>query len=185
MGPHSPGLRVVRFVRCEVIHGRHPVAMDEEQLKEGHPESFRRPHWRESPQSEVEGVSSDAYQRHDHQRAFVGSGKSVKDILVANGNRAWNEKEPGIGATPAPAGAAEQRMPLIWLTPYGAIWAAIDAADPAQVQVTQAGGKTVINTSFEGMQVKATLGTDHRPETVEVQTKQGIYPGAVLGLLRP
>lgn len=111
-------------------------------------------------------------------------GKPVKDILIASGSHAWNEREPGTGATRAPAGALEQRLPLIWLTPHGAIWAAIDA-DPARVQVTQTGGQTVITSSFEDRQIRATLGSDQRPATVEVRTTQGTYLARYAGYYDP
>ena len=114
----------------------------------------------------------------------AADGGQVKDILVASGDDAWNETEPGIGATRAPESGLEQRLPLIWLTPYGAIWAAIDA-DPAQVKITQTNGQTVITSSLEGMQVQTTLGDDRRPDTVEVQTKQGTYRARYSGYYDP
>jgi hypothetical protein len=101
-------------------------------------------------------------------------GKPVKGVYVAAGTLAWNEERPGLGATTAPGGAVDERLPLIWLTPHGAIWAAIDA-NPALVKVSQSGGKRVILAPFEGMDVRTTLGTDNRPERVEVQTNRGTY----------
>lgn len=114
----------------------------------------------------------------------AADGREVRDILVASGSHAWNETAPGVGATRAPAGALEERVPLIWLTPYGAIWAAIDA-DPTRVQVSQSSGRTVIAASFDGMRVRTTLGADRRPETVEVEAKAGTYRARYAGYFDP
>lgn len=114
----------------------------------------------------------------------TADGREVKDVLVASGKYAWNETAPGSGATRAPAGALDERLPLIWLTPHGAIWAAINA-DPSRVQVTRSGGRTVIASSFAGMQVRTTLGADRRPETVEVEAKGETYRARYAGYFDP
>jgi hypothetical protein len=101
-------------------------------------------------------------------------GKPVAGVYVAAGKYAWNETKPGIGATPASAGAVDERLPLIWLTPYGAIWAAVDG-NPARRTVTQSGGKTVIASSIDGFSVVTTLNAENRPEHVAVQTGRGAY----------
>ena len=96
-----------------------------------------------------------------------------KEVLVAAGRYAWNETSPGVGATVAPAGALEQRLPLIWLTPHGAIWAAIEAG-PSHVKITKTDARTTIVSTLDGMQVTASLDGERRPETVEVRTSQGV-----------
>lgn len=111
-------------------------------------------------------------------------GKPVNGTYVAAGKFAWNETKPGVGASAVPAGAIDERIPLIWLTPYGVIWAAVDG-DPARLKVTQSAGRTVIASVIDGLPVTATLGADNRPERVEVQTRRGTYEARYSGYFDP
>ena len=51
-------------------------------------------------------------------------GSPQRHVEVVRDGVAWNETEPGKGASPAPAGAAETRALWLWTLPAGAIKAA-------------------------------------------------------------
>jgi len=63
-------------------------------------------------------------------------------VEVVNHAVAWNETAPGVGAAPAPAGAAAERQLMLWTLPAGVVKAATAAAAAATVAVE--GGRTVL-----------------------------------------
>ena len=91
-------------------------------------------------------------------------GAAQRRIEVVNGQIAWNETTPGVGAEPAPA---EARRQAIWLTPHAVIWAAIDNAD--KVTMSKEGAKTVLTipSPADGSPIRATLNEKNLPEKVE------------------
>ena len=101
----------------------------------------------------------------------------------ANGDRhidvwsykyAWNETTPGVGATPA-MNTIDQRVPLIWLTPQGAIWTAIYAERKTKVSTVD--GKTVFTAPFDqlGIVSTTTIGKNNLPEKTVVKYKGRTY----------
>jgi hypothetical protein len=83
-------------------------------------------------------------------------------IEVVNHDVAWNETTPGVGATPAPAGAAAERQLMLWMLPAGVVKAATAAG--AKTTVAVEGGKTVL--SFPVVDVPgATIKAFYNPES--------------------
>jgi hypothetical protein len=88
-------------------------------------------------------------------------GAPQRQIQVVNGDIAWNESEPGAGLVPGEGvatlapGAANDRLLQIWLTPYGAMKAAIKAG--AEVKLTEEKGTTVLTFPFSGTTMKVTV----------------------------
>jgi hypothetical protein len=117
----------------------------------------------------------------------------ARTVRVVKKERAWNEEKPGIN--PSPSANAAYRAQLMWLMPHAAIHAAVLAsakkcldgkACEVPLQIGKEDGKTVLNTSVNGVPYKTTLGADNRPERVEATialpggaTKKvvGIYSG--------
>ena len=66
-----------------------------------------------------------------------GSGEAERHVQVVAGELAWNETEPGINATAAPA-AVRERLLQLWFLPQGLIKAAV-AAGTRTVASTEAG----------------------------------------------
>ena len=91
-------------------------------------------------------------------------------VEVVNGNLAWNETTPGVGATPAPAGAAAERQLMLWTLPAGVIKAATAAGAKATVAVE--GGKTVL--SFPVVDVPgATIRAFYNPRELSPRSRRG------------
>ena len=65
------------------------------------------------------------------------SGEPERHIRVVAGELAWNETEPGIGATPAPE-TVDERLLQLWLLPHSLVKAAV-AAGPRTVASTEGG----------------------------------------------
>jgi hypothetical protein len=105
---------------------------------------------------------------------FDYEANGARHIEVWSYRHAWNETTPGVGATPA-MNTLDQRIPLIWLTPQGAIWAAIYA--DRKTKVSTAGGKTVFTAPFEqlGISSSTTLGKDKLPEKTVLKYKGKTY----------
>jgi len=95
------------------------------------------------------------------------SGSEQRTIHVVSGERAWDETQPGIGATPVNGQAADRRR-QIWLTPHGIIRAAVEAEarNPGSVTVGMQAGKTTLTVEVDGTPIVATLNADSRPERV-------------------
>jgi hypothetical protein len=94
-------------------------------------------------------------------------------VEVVNHAVAWNETTPGVGASPAPAGAAAERQLVLWTLPAGVVKAATAAGAKATVGVE--GGKTVL--SFPVVDVPgATVRAFYNPESYllnRVETRLG------------
>ncbi len=97
------------------------------------------------------------------------AGQMERAIAVVRNDQAWDEAEPGVGATPAMDRVAA-RLRQIWLTPHGIVRAAVDAeaATPGSVEVASGGGTTTLTVVVDGVPVTATLNDDFRPERVEM-----------------
>jgi hypothetical protein len=105
---------------------------------------------------------------------FDYEANGARHIDVWSYKHAWNETTPGVGATPA-MNALDQRIPLIWLTPQGAIWTAIYAE--RKTKVSTVGGKTVFTAPFDqlGIVSTTTLGKDNLPEKTVLKYKGKTY----------
>lgn len=95
----------------------------------------------------------------------TSAGKTERSIEVARGDAAWNETEPGIGATNA-AGSAKARRWLIYTTPHGVVRAGMEAAlkDANSVTVDVKGFKFA---SPEGP-VTVAVDASKRPARIEI-----------------
>jgi hypothetical protein len=104
----------------------------------------------------------------------------VRHIDVWSYKYAWNETTPGVGATPAMR-TLDQRIPLIWLTPQGAIWTAIYA--DWKTKVSTVDGKTVFTAPFDqlGIVSTTTLGKDKLPEKTVLKYKGNTYEANFAG----
>ncbi len=87
-------------------------------------------------------------------------------IGVVRGDRAWNERLPGVDPTDAPAEAVATRTHQIWLTPHGVITAAVQ--NPDAVTTGMRGGQTTLTVDIDGTLVTAVLDENSRPATVEM-----------------
>ena len=85
------------------------------------------------------------------------NGQPLKEIRVFSGDYAWNEAQEGRGATAA-MNTLNDRLPLIKLTPFGAMWSVIDAEGHTVVTKT-ADGKTVLTgtSPYDGIEVAITV----------------------------
>lgn len=83
-------------------------------------------------------------------------GTALKEIRVFATQYAWNETQEGLGATPA-MNTRDDRLPLIKLTPFGALWSLIDAE--GHTKITSANGKTVLTgtSPYDGIEVAMTV----------------------------
>jgi hypothetical protein len=92
-------------------------------------------------------------------------GRPVRRIRVANGELAWDEAEPGIGATATRESAAD-RLEQVWLTPHGALRAMVEARalDADAVQVSSAVDRTTLAMNLQGGAFRVELDGDRRPQ---------------------
>jgi hypothetical protein len=83
-------------------------------------------------------------------------GTPLKEIRVFATQYAWNETQEGRGATPA-MNTLNDRLPLIKLTPFGALWSLIDAE--GHTKVSTVNGKTVLTgiSPYDGIEVAMTV----------------------------
>jgi hypothetical protein len=97
-----------------------------------------------------------------------------RHIEVWSYKHAWNEVTPGVGAIPA-MNTLDQRIPLIWLTPQGAIWTAIYAE--RKTKVSTVAGKTVFTAPFDqiGIVSTTTIGKNNLPEKTVLKYKGKTY----------
>lgn len=100
------------------------------------------------------------------QRTFP-DGKTV--IEAVREGRAWNESAPGINPSAVTSGA-ERRMAEIYLTPHGALRAAIDA-DARDVKVSTSSQSTLITVPVDIGSVRIVLGEGNRPARAEVRVR--------------
>lgn len=105
---------------------------------------------------------------------FDYEANGARHIDVWSYKHAWNETAPGVGATPA-MNTLDQRIPLIWLTPQGAIWTAIYAERKTKVATIE--GKTVFTAPFDqlGIASTTTIGKDNLPEKTVLKYKGKTY----------
>ena len=84
------------------------------------------------------------------------NGQPLKEIRVFADQYAWNETQEGRGATAA-MNTLNDRLPLLKLTPYGALWSLIDAE--GHVKVSKVNGKTVLTgtSPYDGIEVTMTV----------------------------
>src|SRR4029453_17935689 len=85
------------------------------------------------------------------------NGQPLKEIRVFANQYAWNETEQGRGAAAA-ANSLNDRLPLIKLTPFGAVWSLIDAEGHTTVSKS-ADGKTVLTgtSPYDGIETAVTV----------------------------
>src|SRR5436190_6285044 len=85
------------------------------------------------------------------------NGQPLKEIRVFADQYAWNETEQGQGATAA-ANTFNDRLPLIKLTPFGAVWSLIEAEGHTTASRT-ADGKTVLTgtSPYDGIETSITV----------------------------
>ena len=84
------------------------------------------------------------------------NGQPLKEIRVFADQYAWNEAQEGRGATAA-MDTRNDRLPLLKLTPYGALWSLIDAE--GHTTVSKVNGKTVLTgtSPYDGIEVSMTV----------------------------
>ena len=85
------------------------------------------------------------------------NGQPLKEIRVFANQYAWNEAQEGRGATAA-MNTLNDRLPLIKLTPFGALWSVIEA-EAHTVATRTADGKTVLTgtSPYDGIEVAVTV----------------------------
>jgi hypothetical protein len=85
------------------------------------------------------------------------NGQPLKEIRAFADTYAWNESEEGRGATAA-MNTLNDRMPLIKLTPFGAVWSLVEAEGHVVVTRT-ADGKTVLTgtSPLDGIETSVTV----------------------------
>jgi hypothetical protein len=85
------------------------------------------------------------------------NGQPLKEIRVFANQYAWNEAQEGRGATAAMS-TLNDRLPLIKLTPFGALWSVIEA-EAHTVVTKSADGKTVLTgtSPYDGIEVAVTI----------------------------
>jgi len=85
------------------------------------------------------------------------NGQALNEIRVFADQYAWNETQEGRGATAA-MNTLNDRLPLIKLTPFGAMWSVIEAEGHTVVSKT-ADGKTVLTgtSPYDGIEVAVTV----------------------------
>ena len=85
------------------------------------------------------------------------NGQPLKEIRVFANQYAWNETQEGRGATAA-MNALNDRLPLIKLTPFGAMWSVIEAEGHAVVSKTPDGKTVLTGTSpHDGIETSITV----------------------------
>lgn len=98
---------------------------------------------------------------------------SGRTIEVARGEIAWNETEPGIGATPAanPAGRTWRNVTV----PQGAVRAALEdyVADAGSVELGRAGPHQQVAFDTAEGRVSMLIGPDRRPFRINLRSAAG------------
>lgn len=102
-----------------------------------------------------------------------------RTIRVVKGNRAWNEKwsDDKTKLSTSPAGdTAAHRAQMMWLQPHFWLQTAAFAsakrcwdgkACTVELKVGNEGGKPTVEVPVNGVNYKATMGADKRPESIE------------------
>jgi hypothetical protein len=105
-------------------------------------------------------------------------GGGAHKVQVAAAGRAWDEESPGAGGRSV-EGAAQERSRLIWLSPHGAVLAALRAGPAAKVSIER--GRGVISYQLDGMPIKIVLDQAMRPARVEMRAGGRTYVGEYSG----
>jgi hypothetical protein len=114
--------------------------------------------------------------RWDMTRIGPGGGER-RTIHVVRGDRAWDERLPGVEPTETHDQAA-RRLRQIWLTPHGVITAAVH--DPSAVTLGSRDGHTTLTVDIDGVLVTATLDSDSRPASVEMMVDHPVLGPTLL-----
>ena len=93
-------------------------------------------------------------------------GNEQRLIQVVRGNRAWDERLPGVDAIDVADETVQHRAQQIWLTPHGVITAAVRNPDNVTVEIES--GQTILTVEIDGMPVTARLDENARPAVVEM-----------------
>ena len=115
--------------------------------------------------------------RLDVERSDPGA-RPQRQIQVVAGKQAWDEEKPGINGTPvAAAGVVEDRIRSIWLTPQGAMWGALRAAEGGEsnVRLANEAGRVTISYSLNGEPLKLVLNANLLPEKIQIQARSAMY----------
>lgn len=93
-----------------------------------------------------------------------------RSIEVARGETAWNETEPGIGATAA-TGQANARLWRIYTVPHGAVRAAMEAfvRDPASLKFTKSGNVSTFDVVSPAGPLRIIADAKNRPTRTELK----------------
>ena len=103
--------------------------------------------------------------REDIQRQTTG-GRQERIVRAYLGQDAWNEKTPGVDATPAANQAKARRLQFL-RTPFGFTKALLQTpTPPAKVADPGPGGRVTIDVTLEGVPITATLDADYRPASI-------------------
>jgi hypothetical protein len=85
------------------------------------------------------------------------NGQPLNEIHAFAGQYAWNETQEGRGATAA-MDALNDRLPILKLTPFGALWSVIEAEGHTVVSKTPDGKTVLTGTSpYDGIEVAVTV----------------------------
>jgi hypothetical protein len=105
---------------------------------------------------------------------FDYEANGTRHIDVWSYKYAWNETTPGVGANPA-MNTLDQRIPLIWLTPQGALWVGVYAGSKTKVSISD--GKTILTAPAAqlGIVSTTTLGKNSLPERTVLKYKGKTY----------
>jgi hypothetical protein len=98
-----------------------------------------------------------------------GSAMPTRAIEVARENAAWNETEPGVGATPQP-GQAKARLWQIYATPHGAVRAAMEAyvKDNASLRVAGSGQTKTFDVTSPAGPLRIVTDASDKPVRTEL-----------------
>jgi hypothetical protein len=89
-------------------------------------------------------------------------GVEQRAIHVIRDNQAWDERLPGVEPTSPSVDQVAERLQQIWLTPHGAIHAAVANPDAVRVE------SRALGLDVHGIPVRVLLNNDDRPEMVEM-----------------
>ncbi len=97
----------------------------------------------------------------------AADGSETRTVEVVRENRAWDEVAPGVDPTEA-RGKAAERLQQIWLTPHGAVRAAVDAeaARPGSVTVGSERGRPTLSVTVDDIPLTIVLDENDRPARV-------------------
>lgn len=92
-------------------------------------------------------------------------------IAVVRDGRAWNESAPGVDPVEVTVGA-ERRMADIYLSPHGAVRAAVTAV-PGSVGVSESAGAATLTLPVSVGTLRLQLDADNRPARIELRLAKG------------